>query len=115
LTVKNQRADVAGIINSLMAEWKARSGMSARQINNGDCGTFADMLVERLPGSHKAWNYAAGHCFVVYRRRCYDSECLRGVRASWELPFMVRKKNRPPRRTVPGGLRQSKENNRIHL
>ena len=63
------------------------------EINCGDCEDFAERVARILPEAETCWDdeiaedrYFAGHCFIVYRGACYDSEAPDGVPVWTDLP-----------------------------
>jgi|APSaa5957512622_1039677.scaffolds.fasta_scaffold00102_40 hypothetical protein len=93
--VSGQRAwsryEVAGFANTIVEQF----GADPYAINNGLCEEFADALVNRLgPGAvtecAELDSPLAGHCWVRYLGRVYDSEAPTGVDYPWELPLYRR-------------------------
>src|SRR5580693_8138704 len=88
---------------------------TARAINAGGCGEFADRLVERLRAEGHidafvvdGFDLGRGilegeHLWVWWRGRHYDAECAQGVEDWRDLPFWSRC-SRAIRRKNPRGV-----------
>uniref|UniRef100_A0A6M3LYN5 Uncharacterized protein n=1 Tax=viral metagenome TaxID=1070528 RepID=A0A6M3LYN5_9ZZZZ len=102
---------IAHAINLLCDRYFEDYGVTPERINNGRCEDFATDLesmdygivvwgdeIERkywTPGIENFcpdWftHFAPAHCFILYKDRIYDSECLEGVDYVDELPFYQR-------------------------
>ena len=59
-------------------------------INNGLCVEFADRVARYTKGEAEVrcdeGPAAAGHWFVAFQGRFYDTECIDGVDSYWQLP-----------------------------
>ena len=82
---------IAEAIQAELREWPE----SPREINSGNCDSFAMAFVLRLGGYKDGLqdnatpdpSDYAGHCWIEYEGRCYDAECPQGVDTWKELPI----------------------------
>jgi len=103
---------IAQTIISLRSQYlKQLDFTKPSEINNGNCGEFANDVADQIPGAYAIWgddlcpilwsykvirlpdwftNFAPGHCFIMYDGRFYDSECPDGCDFPDELPFYQR-------------------------
>jgi len=78
------------------------------EINNGNCESFAHDVTKLVPSSHAIWakdwfeinkinppiNLSLSYCFIMYRKKFFDSECPKGVKNIYDLPFFKNQKRR---------------------
>lgn len=91
-----------GIIHELAAQLMEEYGFTTpAEINNGECGEFADLLMKALgedsgaqlcivPLSASIEHDLDGHVWVLHSGRHYDSETPDGVTDWRQLPFYKR-------------------------
>lgn len=98
---------IAQTILKLRTRW---NDLSPRQINNGGCEDFANViesagfgmaiwgenvpleLWSELVYGIEDWlsHFAVGHCFIMFNDKFYDSECPQGCNYPDDLPFFQR-------------------------
>lgn len=69
-------------------------GMTPAEINTGYCDIFAQRVIEIMGGYSNFLEDDAtpddnlpSHYWVVYKGKCYDSECVGGVKDWHDLPI----------------------------
>ncbi len=69
-------------------------GLSARNINSGQCFEWATIVFDKIAGSKIAGQNirGCGHTWIEYKGRLYDAEVPNGVRNWKDLPFWKRLK-----------------------
>lgn len=87
-------------ISEFIKAWIEARGISAYDVNSGECENFAQDLQKTLPGSRLQYieeffefasrDWPGGHIWVLYEGRLYDSESPTGVTQWSELPFYQR-------------------------
>lgn len=103
---------IAQAIKNLCSQYYDTLGLTAVQINSGNCMNFANDL-ENLGFSKAIWGidtpdylwsniinllncetfaFKYNHCFIQYNNKFYDSECPQGVDYPYGLPFYKRKR-----------------------
>lgn len=86
-------SELSSAIRKYVKAWE----MSPEQINNGNCGFFAAMVIESLGGetddlfeSFNAEMFLQAHVWITFQDRHYDAECPDGVDEPSKLPFFLR-------------------------
>lgn len=91
--------DISYVVREFRDAFMDAYRYSAAEINCGDCEKFAYHVADIFPGARVEWDdvqpgvelgACAGHAFVIYRGRYYDSEAPEGVSHWKELPCEIR-------------------------
>jgi hypothetical protein len=89
-------------IFKLRRQYHNEHDQSPREINCGNCDSFAQDLLDIFPDGETMWGEDCpsrfpyevenidGHCFFFINDRYYDSECPDGVDSPHLLPFFIR-------------------------
>jgi hypothetical protein len=73
-----KRAEIADLVRQCVREF----GMTPKEINDGRCDEFADLLVSKFKGFTRQWSSDSddfNHDWVSYRGLHYDAETPEGV------------------------------------
>lgn len=76
-----------------------REQLAPREINNGFCRLFAQVVVEVLPEDApvRVWSDGLRHTWIEYEGAYYDAERrVRGAQTVGDLPFYSRSSKAPP-------------------
>ena len=90
--------DIGQAIRWLAEQYKRASGLSPRQINQGQCDNFASDLQSLVSDSRlfcseqfeDEWPDVPGHCWVEFEGKWFDAETPDGVDEWKDLPIFVR-------------------------
>jgi len=79
-----KRTEIGALVRQCVQEF----GLTPKEINDGRCDEFADLLVSKFKGFTREWSSDSddfNHDWVSYRGFHYDAETPEGVRTRGEI------------------------------